>query len=200
MHLQLVSTPAPRLFDEESDTIRAIETALEAPASCLQDERRRVPGAYLLLYRGTMSLYRRLRRPDESALGSITCDGGYPIYVGSALDLAERARRHQRKAEALLEPGALLFVGLATASLAGGVYAERILIDQFRPVWNQPWLAGWGSKRQGRTRTASQKPSPWAALHHPSVEGLSQRVALGVRVERYLCETVGSFAPVAPGS
>lgn len=197
--LQLIndSTARPRL-DERRHLITASEEALSARVLPLAALRTPAPGAYLLLYRGTNEIYQPITY--RGAGGSIVEEGGYPIYAGSAVSLRERRRRHQRNLVGLrdLAEDDLRIVAVSTLSKAGAVYLEQLFIDAFRPVWNEPWLAGFGSKRQGRTREQGQRVSPWNVLHpgrfvdHRAPRPTVTRDQLHRRVADHLTSTVSA--------
>jgi hypothetical protein len=89
----------------------------------------------------------------------------------------------------------LLVVALPTRTLAGALYLERLVMDVFRPVWNQPFLSGFGSKPQGTTRTRHQRIPRWSVLHPgrhsvPQTVLNEQRDRLAQRVAEHLQATV----------
>lgn len=164
--LQLVTTtPDVPLIDERRDLAVAAEHAVNAPVRHLDAVATRGPGAYLLLYCGSLKIYASVAYRGNG--GSIVQEGGFPIYVGSAASLRERRQRHQRNLRGLVDMSEadLRIVAVPTPSKAGAVYLEQLFIDAFLPVWNEPWLAGFGSKRQGKTRERGQRVSPWNVLH-----------------------------------
>lgn len=125
----------------------------------------RGPGAYLMLYCGDLDMYAPVARSADRT--SIIDAGGYPIYAGSASSLRERRQRHVLNLRGLrdLSEDDLRLVVIPTTSVAGALYVEELFIKAFQPVWNQPWLAGFGSKRQGRVRERGQRVSAWNVLH-----------------------------------
>lgn len=113
----------------------------------------RAPGAYLISISAKVPLYAPL--------------GGEASYTGSAADLAERAGRHRltlRGTEGLsVEDCRVTF--LPTDSYAEAVYVEALLIRALQPVLCLPVARGFGSKAQGRSRVAGQRPTPFDHLH-----------------------------------
>lgn len=111
------------------------------------------PGTYLLVYAGALALYRPIARH-------------WPIYVGSAISLSERMGRHRRNLADVedLDIGDFAVVTIPTCSHHLGVYLEALATTEFRPVWNQPFLSGFGSRFQGRAR-AHQRRAAWSVLH-----------------------------------
>lgn len=114
-----------------------------------------VPAAYLLYYRGSLPLYRPLVRTGE------------PIYVGSAKNVSRRLGEHRWSLDAVADLKADDFEVqvLILETYEAAVYAESRLIAEYRPVWNSSDFAGFGSKHQGRSRAATQRPSKWDILH-----------------------------------
>jgi predicted GIY-YIG superfamily endonuclease len=115
----------------------------------------RGPGIYFIFYAGSVPCYNAL------------ADGSYPIYIGAARDLAERLGRHRSNTApvASLAGGADLLVAEAPlGSDPAALYLEALFISRLRPCWNEPWLGGFGSRYQGRSR-ASQVPPPWSVVH-----------------------------------
>ena len=164
--LKLVTTaPDIPLLDERRHLVVAAEHVLNAPVLPLDAVTARGPGAYLLLYCGSLEIYAPIAYRGEG--GSIVQDGGFPIYTGSAASLRERRQRHQRNLRGLedVDEDDLRIIAVPTPSKAGAVYLEQLFIDAFRPAWNEPWLAGFGSKRQGKTRERGQRVSAWNVLH-----------------------------------
>ena len=114
-------------------------------------------------------------------------EGRVACYVGAGQSLRERMNRYRLSlrgvtliGEANLHVALLLCPTEATA-----LAAERILIDELRPLLNG---LGWGSKHQGNTRR-HQRCSPvdvlfgrsWARPPTPS-----QRIAVHSRIIRHL--------------
>ena len=142
------------MWDELAIETQVLDVAIQlVPAPLPQATAlARRPAVYLIFYDGDLAW---LRTP------------GYPVYVGSAADGAERLCRHRSNAKpvANLRRGDDLSVVIVPMpSHAASLYAERLLIDRLRPVWTEPWLGGFGSRHQGATRT-SQAPAPWNLLH-----------------------------------
>ena len=161
------STPPRLRLGELTDRVHVLDVALNATAHALDVGAPAAPGAYLLMYHGSIEAYRQLRAPWPAGHCTMSVDGGYPIYAGRAHDLAARAKRHYRKLGRTLGFGVadVSLISMATTSPAAAVYAEAILIEEFQPVWNQRWLAGFGSQAQGKIRAAGQSASPWDRYH-----------------------------------
>lgn len=190
---------AAMLLDERGDLLRGVEAALHRRPLPLDEVVDPSPGAYLLLYRGQLEQYQRLARPggvdDRRCMVQA---GGYPIYAGSATALGQRARRHVLNVRPCVDIAAddLLMVPLPTATPAGALYVESALIATFRPVWNEGWLAGFGSQPQGAARRRHQRVPAWNVLHpgrcfeddapRPDVT----QATLAERVVEFLDETV----------
>ena len=147
------------MLDEQRDQIRVIETALNARPIPLTMVRNREAGAYLHLYSGDIDCFARARRPGgRAAKGSLTVDGGFPIYVGSAKSLAERTRRHVTNMLPVVDFDVRDFsaIVLPTRTFAGARYVEELLIEAFGvPVLNGA-VKGYGSRSQGRKRTTQR--------------------------------------------
>jgi len=196
MHQHDVTGP---LLDERGDLLRGLAAALHRPPLPLTAITDPSPGAYLLLYRGPLDEFRRVARPggvDDRR--SMVEGGGYPIYAGSASSLGQRVRRHVLNLRPCVDVTAddLLMVPLPTATPAGALYVEAALISSLRPVWNEAWLAGFGSQPQGAARRRHQRVPPWNVLHpgrrfdsaapRPDIT----REALADRVVEFLAATV----------
>ena len=195
----------PRLLNEDRDRTVAMEALLLTPAVPLDELTHRSPGAYVLLYRGDLPLYELARRPrGRTDLRSISEAGGAPIYVGAATSLAERRGRHEKNLAPCSDIGDddLLAVALPTSSVAGAFYIERLLMATFRPVWNEPFVSGFGSKPQGASRTRHQRVPRWSVLHpgrHRSVAATDagHRRRLQQQVVDHLNRTVNDALRVA---
>ncbi len=191
------SSPSPvPLLDERRHLAHAAEAAIGGRVQHLSEVAERGPGAYLMLYCGDLDMYARAARAGGPT--SLLEGGGYPIYAGSAASLIERRQRHVRNLEGLIDLSEddLRIVLVPTTSEAGAGYVEKLFIRAFEPVWNQPWLAGFGSKRQGRIRERGQRVSPWNVLHpgryiHPSApRPIATQADLAGKVVNYLAGTV----------
>lgn len=147
---------SPALFDESDDALRILDAVIQLPRQPLLESRVTTQaGIYLLFYDGPLAVYTRI------------ADGSYPVYVGAAVNLAERLTRHRRNLRRVdnLDGGDHLHVlTMATESCAGALYAESLIGHLLAPVWNQPFLSGFGSRAQGANRTG-QAPPPWDVLH-----------------------------------
>lgn len=156
------------LLDEVRNLTCALEATLTTPPVPLAELDANAPGAYVMLYCGDLDVYARLRRPGgRDDLRPIAAGGGAPLYVGSAKELRERAGRYRTKLRGCIDVHVedMLVVAMPTASHAGALYVEGLLIAAFAPVWNEPWLSGFGSKPQGSIRTRHQRVSAWQTLH-----------------------------------
>lgn len=207
-------TRPTELLDEKHHRTVAIEALLWTPPVTLSDVTADSPGSYVLLYSGALSLYDRLR-PDPSRVqrrDPLVISGGAPLYVGKARSLGVRMSQHIKYLQSCLDVSSedLMVIALPTASEAGALYIEGLLAAAYRPVWNQPWLSGFGSKPQGVTRTRHQRVPPWSVLH-PGRRVLDERVhrpareELRCRVTRHLAGAVGDvyvrgFLPAPPVS
>lgn len=166
------------------------DEAMWAPREPLCSDWRAVPAVYLHFYVGAL--------PEYEALTTSTRRGTWPIYVGSTTDLRDRMGRYRKKLEstANLDTDDVLVAAIACASLAHARFAEQLLLDVLgTAVWNQPWLAGYGSQPQGANRNC--RPSPWRTLHplgHGPPPRPPERSALAARVAAYLA---GEGTPLA---
>ena len=192
-------------LNEKLHCERALETALFASPVPLEEVTTSSPGTYLLLYTGNLAMYGRLRRPGGSGdLRAISEAGGAPVYVGSAKSLCERRGRHENNLRRChdISTDDLLIITLPTPSEAGARYVEQLLMDTFRPVWNESFVSGFGSKPQGISRTLHQRPPKWSILHpgrHATagVEYSERREALRQRVDQHLEHTVSDTFRIA---
>ncbi len=115
----------------------------------------RAPGIYLLFYVGSLRTYRQVS------------DGSYPVYIGAATNLAERITRHRRSTQPVrnLRSGRdLTVISVPLESHPAALYLEGLIHRRLQPCWNQPWLAGFGSRFQGNSRTRQIEPA-WSVLH-----------------------------------
>jgi len=110
------------------------------------------PGVYLLRHTGAHPLYRRF--------------GARPVYIGRSTSLRQRIRTHRRTLQAThdLEPDAFGVIAIATGSRAISALYEQLLIEHFRPVWNQHKLGGFGNRFPGAKRSG-QRTSPFDRVH-----------------------------------
>lgn len=181
-------------LNETRDLINALEAALTTPPIELAEMDARRPGAYLMLYRGRLPYYARVQRPGgRRDRRPIATGGGAPIYIGSASQLRGRTGRYMKKLPCSINVSAddLLVVPMPTSSHAGALYLEGLLIAAFQPVWNQPWLAGFGSQPQGRTRVTHQRASAWSRFHmRAGHEDPDADRALVTRIRQHLDLTV----------
>ena len=192
-------------LNEKRHCERAIEAALCASPVRLEEVTTSSPGTYLLLYTGNLPLYDRVRRPGGSDdVRSISEAGGAPVYVGSAQSLCERRGRHENNLRRChdITTDDLLIITLPAPSEAGARHVELLLMATFRPVWNEPFVSGFGSKPQGTSRTKHQRPPKWSILHpgrHATagVEYSERREALRQRVDQHLEHTVSDTFRIA---
>jgi len=193
------------MLDEQGDQIRVIESALNARPIPLTMVRNREPGAYVHLYAGDIDCFTRARRPGgRGATGSLTADGGFPIYVGSAKSLAERTRRHVTNMVPVVDFDVRDFsaIVLPTRTFAGARYVEELLIEAFGvPVLNGT-VRGYGSRSQGRKRT-TQRMCEFNVLFpgRPGCTGATSMTAdeLRERVIIHLEQTVPDMCTIACG-
>ena len=114
------------------------------------------PGIYVMtLYRSRLKCYERL------------VDRGHVVYAGSSgTSLAIRMQRHATSVADIrnldVADVGVIAVGLPSGSASLAV--ERLLQDAYRPLWNQRFLLGFGSRYQGSTR-ATQATPPFNVLH-----------------------------------
>lgn len=192
------------MLDEIGDLIRIVDLALHTSPVALAEVRLRQPGCYLLLHVGDVDCLRRARRPDgRSATGPLASAGGHPIYIGSAQELASRARRHVRNLIGVedLPASDLQAVLLPTATYAGACYAEQHLLDLMRPALNTSWLSGMGSRAQGRNRTG-QRTTAFSTLfpgrnHGCQAPAKATREELSLRVLEHLNRTVPDMCTIS---
>jgi hypothetical protein len=146
------------LWDELDIEVSVLDEARHRPRHPLtagSAPHDRAPGIYLLFYAGALRSYRQVS------------DGSYPVYVGAAADLAERIARHRRNTRPVrnLRGGRdLTVISVPLESHPAALYLEGLIDRRLRPCWNQPWLAGFGSRFQGTSRTGQLEPA-WSVLH-----------------------------------
>lgn len=149
------------LLDESRDTRGAVSAITGQPLTRLGESAPTSPGFYVIAYDGEAEPYDSVR-----ASGTTLDCGGWPLYAGAARDLRERMASH---ANALRDHPELpaddfVFACVSTASRAGAGYLEALVIAELRPVWNEKWVHGFGSKQQG-SRRSGQQISLWDTLH-----------------------------------
>lgn len=153
------------LFDERLAAVRLLDEVLHRrPEPLTGHGASRAPGVYLLF--GFPPIGAHKVDPYGPLRDRPLC---WPIYAGSAaVNLADRLRRHVKKAthvDGLLDE--LFVVALPCTSAAVSLWAERVLLEAFRPAWGEPWCSGWGSKPCGTNRL-SQRPNAWSVLTEPT--------------------------------
>ena len=158
------------IWNERARTIEVLEiTESVRPAKLDTVRPPALPGVYLLTL--TASRLHCYRRAVSTA---------WPVYIGSANNLRQRTRDHRLKFRQLrnVDCGSVEVVWVPAPSLASALYAEELLIQTFRPVWNERWLSGAGSKLQGRNRSG-QRRTAFDVLHprHADLggDGLNRR-------------------------
>ena len=123
----------------------------------------RSPGCYLLFIKAPAGAEGQIARNLYSPLHR----GGFPVYVGCAVDLFTRLSDHRRRTSVVpsLHGGRDLWVcSVGLNRYEDAHYAESLLISLLRPVWNEKWASGFGSKDQGPSRR-TQAPTAWDLLH-----------------------------------
>ena len=190
-------SPADRvveMFDQSEGRSRVLDELLSRPRIRLTEMGSAVgkdPGFYALFYRRQ----RNGPLPIELYPYGLVDMATYPLYLGCAADLRCRIGEHRRNAEPVesLNGGAdLLVARVPVSQYADCVWAEQALVEMLLPLWNMPWLAGWGSRWQGRSR-ASQTPPPWSVLQPGRRVGCGvvqvSAAELAVRAEAHLAAT-----------
>lgn len=91
----------------------------------------------------------------------------WPIYVGSTTDLSRRIKEHHRSLEHInsIELGQVSVSFVEASQRAEAGFVESLIIDRYPIVWNKSRFNGFGSKPQGRLRTAGQQPTKWDRIH-----------------------------------
>jgi len=143
-------------FDHNQFARLALSVASEADRTPLaEDSAPRAPGAYLLFLAAPLPVY------GDFATGR------WPVYAGSTTDLAARRRRHILNLRGVtgLRTEHFQASWLPQPTFGAALHVEDVLIAELQPPWCRPPLRGWGSKSQGRTRVAGQRPSAWDGLH-----------------------------------
>lgn len=194
------------LLDERRHLERAIEALLWTRPVRLREVSAASPGAYALLYTGDAEMYERLRPATSRGRRHepLVISGGSPIYIGKSRGLQTRMAEHIRNLGLCTDLGAddFLVITLPTPSEGGAVFFESLLTAAYRPVWNEGWLTGFGSKPQGTSRTEHQSVPAWSVLH-PGRRVLEERihgpvrVGLRERVKQHLADGVNDFYTVA---
>lgn len=131
-------------------------------------------------------------------------DARWPVCVGSARDGRERVGRHRINCRSIpnLGRGELVWIcAVETASEAAARYVEALCIARLRPIWNQPCMAGFGSKDQG-SRRRTQAPPPFALVHPGRIVGTGDpTVSTGMlrrRIVEHLAKTAMPLWPAIP--
>jgi hypothetical protein len=178
-------------LDEGRLTGHTLEQLAEATATPLPEiltEPHATPGVYLLGYTGTHPMY----RPVAAS--------GQPVYIGSTTALHDRLARHSHSVAQVedLETVDLTAKLIRCPSWHAAVHLEGLLTDALAPLWNQRWIAGFGSRAQGPGRVRHQRRSAWDTLH-PGRRWATGTVSydrseLASRVRSYLA----SDEPTAP--
>ena len=122
------------------------------------------------------------------------------VYFGSAKNLAKRMNDYRNRLSnrvASMPLDALLVAGLSMHCRFEAEAVESRFIESDKPVWNQTWMSGFGSKVQGKNRQ-KQKKQPWDELH-PGRKGTAKGLPKHARHE--LADMVGDhLKECAPGA
>lgn len=155
------STPKRPLLDESRDAQGAVSAITGQPLTRLGESAPTSPGFYVIAYDGEVEPYDSVR-----AIGATLGCGGWPLYAGAARDLRERMASHANalRSHPELPADDFVFACVSTLSRAGAGYLEALVIAELRPVWNEKWVQGFGSKQQG-SRRSGQQISLWDTLH-----------------------------------
>ncbi len=171
--------------------LAVLDEALHTPRLQLPtaDLRPGCPGVYFTFLSGGPAPYARV------------ADGRWPVCVGSARDLRERVGRHRINCRSIrnLERGDLVWIcPVETSSEAAARYVEALSISLLRPLWNQAFMAGFGSKDQG-SRRRTQAPPPFALVHPGRTVGTGDpTVSTGMlrrRIVEHLTQTAMPLWP-----
>ncbi len=162
------------------DATDTLDEALWAGRFPLFSEWAPTPATYLFFYVGSLPLY--------APLTADCAAGTWPIYIGSTRDLRDRMSRHRRTLLTAVDVTAddLVVAALPRPSLAHALFAEHLLLEILETIlWNQTWLAGFGSRPQGARRRG--RLSPWRTLHADAAPTRqTERAVLTNRVSEFL--------------
>jgi hypothetical protein len=144
------------MIDDEIElTGHIVERVLDSPLAPLSEASglSSGPGLYVIVYDGQLPMYAPIRRR-------------WPIYIGSAASLRLRIVEHRRNLTGVADIAIsdLVAGAVPVQSHALAQYAEALCISTFDPIWNDPRVAGFGSRYQGDSR-AGQRQCPWSVLH-----------------------------------
>jgi len=146
-------------LDEDRLTERAVEQLAAVSGSplvtALVGRSGQDAGVYLLSYRGDHPLY------------APAAQSGQPIYVGSTTSLHNRLVRHVHSLSEVndFDPDDIVVKLVRCPSWHAAAHLEGLLTERLAPLWNQRWLAGFGSRAQGPGRVGHQRRSAWDTLH-----------------------------------
>ncbi len=143
------------VIDEIAEPRALIALLAAAPIALSATAAASVPGTYAVHYNGPHPLYRALRGRSR------------PIYVGSAENLKSRLTTHTATLDSCrnLDRADFTVRTVPAASTIDAQVTEQLLQRSLRPPWNDPAVAGFGSRRQGQRRESAQLATPWDTLH-----------------------------------
>lgn len=164
---------------------------------------KRIAGVYLLYYQGEFPAYQPIVSPDSTV----------PIYVGKTKDLDNRLRSHCRTLDQVFNLKREDFTArvLPLPDLWTEL-AEKVLMDEHQPWWNQPQFAGFGNDGSPRAsgdaskweilhpgrRRSLQKTRPPEAEAQKALEQAAYQAALNAGQSQGLLDLLGDHVP-APG-
>jgi hypothetical protein len=117
---------------------------------------------------------------------------------GDSVCIRERLWAHRRRLShaAGLDPAHFRAVIIRTPSPASAIYAEQLLLAEYRCLWNNV-ITGFGSAGQGSARTG-QRPSRWDLMHpgRRAATGapIATRRELRAHIDRHLATTTSLWS------
>jgi hypothetical protein len=190
-----METTVVALWNEQEVLCDLIDTVEQLPAQRLDRcELPNTPAVYVWSYcsdrptegRCHLELYMQYLRGSA-----------WPVYIGSSATSARSRRlRHLATLAEVRDVAAVdvEVVALTMPSPAAALYAEALLQRAYRPLWNESWLAGLGSRDQGRARR-TQRRSAFAVVHGRTGCGTGEPLRtydeLIELIEAHLAKTVG---------